>query len=62
MKYLIGFFLGVMVATAAAQAPQMDTSSSLMNVVGIIMAGESPSHKPKTIKVDEGGYVICAPR
>lgn len=34
---------------------------AISTAVGILMAGESPTHHAKTIQVDEDGYVICSP-
>lgn len=106
MKYLVGFFFGMMVAAVAAQTSSIGSTGlhttsicnangewwqemglvchsdkmfrngisneaqtatvpnnlglPAMDVVGIMMAGESPTHKAKTIKVDEDGYIICS--
>ncbi len=54
MKILIGFFFGLMVASALAQINFLDPTGATLN------AGVDPSGKMAPIKVDVDGYVICS--
>ena len=56
MKYLIGFFFGVLVAAAAAQGVDMKTELS----GAYFLAGVDPNNISKKIMVDQEGYVICS--
>lgn len=56
MKYLVGFFLGLMVAGAVAQIPRTEGFNAVM------AAGVGPDGKMSKILVDADGYVICSKR
>lgn len=56
VKYLVGFFLGLMVAGAVAQIPRTEGFNAVM------AAGVGPDGKMSKILVDADGYVICSKR
>jgi len=57
MKYLIGFFLGMMVAGAVAQTvPDFYVNK----LDAVVMAGRGPDGHAAVINVDAQGHVICS--
>lgn len=54
MKYLIGFFFGLMVSVALSATPDGFKMDVVMN------AGVGPDGKMAQIKVDGDGHVICS--
>jgi len=53
MRMLVGFILGLMVASAMAQTIDISRTPTLA-------AGTNPDHQPAPIQVDKDGYVICS--
>lgn len=61
MKMLIGFFFGLMVASALAQQPPYNLITSGAEPIGATLnAGVGPNGKMAPILVDGNGYVICS--
>lgn len=60
MKYLIGFFLGVAVASAAAQVSTGGGGGIGMPYDAVLNAGVGPDGKMAPIRVDSEGHVICS--
>lgn len=58
---MIKFTLGILIgASVVAIADDKQHSWIATDTFAILNAGESPTHKTKTIQVDEEGYVICS--
>ena len=55
MKLLIGFFFGLLIASAIGQ-----TIPYNLDINAVIAAGVGPDGKMASIKVDDEGHVICS--
>lgn len=72
MKFLIGLFFGLAIASASADSYVMRDGFSIMSVfsvhridlpygqVNIFEVGQKPDGTPSVIQVDESGHVICS--
>ena len=64
MKLLIGFFLGLLIASAVAEVKTVPSTATNSIYIGTmeatLNAGTTRDHKPSPIFVDADGYVICS--
>jgi len=70
MKYLIGFALGVMAASAVATAQELIVHNDLLHklqesatadVSAVVMTARDPEGRASILKVDAEGRVLCNP-
>jgi hypothetical protein len=60
MKYFVGFFLGIAIASAIAAEPSgLERLSAVVSDV-TMAAGVGPDGKKAPIRVDSAGHVICS--
>lgn len=59
MRYLIGFFFGIVVASAGAQTDYLVPGIS-HSIDTYLNAGVGPDNKMAPIRVDKDGHVICS--
>ena len=59
IRFIAGMFFCLVFIAAWAWAYEPKPTDTWMNV--LMVGGESPTHKARTIQVDEDGYAICSP-